>query len=102
PVSVSMSYNSPTAAHDYLVIGDRATLVYSGGALRDGDQVLADGQGVNPILEQDREFVAALIEGREPSVSAVEVLPAMRILQAAQDAIGAAHVEHRLSTPTAP
>jgi 2-hydroxy-4-carboxymuconate semialdehyde hemiacetal dehydrogenase len=87
PVNVAMSYNSPRTIHDYLVVGERATVVYANGSLRDGDEVLADGGGADPVLEQDREFAAALREERAPAVSADDVLPAMRILQAAQDQI---------------
>jgi hypothetical protein len=50
--------------------------------------LFAPGDG-HPIREQDREFLAAVREGREPSVSGRSVLPAMRALQAVQEGLDA-------------
>jgi 2-hydroxy-4-carboxymuconate semialdehyde hemiacetal dehydrogenase len=89
-VNIAMSYNSPWPQHDYLVIGEEATVRFEGGRLigREGDLFVPTD--ANPIREQDREFLAAVREGREASVSGREVLPAMRALQAVQDQLDAA------------
>jgi len=58
----------------------------------------ADHQYVANEL-QDREFFAAVTEGRQPAVSAFDVLPALAILQQVQDQ----NPPRRQSTePTAP
>jgi 2-hydroxy-4-carboxymuconate semialdehyde hemiacetal dehydrogenase len=89
-VQIAMSYNSHRAVHDYLLIGDQETLLLSGGRLLDAeDRPLAplEGAGVDPIREQDREFLVSVREGRPPAVGARDVLPAMTLLQAADDRI---------------
>lgn len=84
-VSVSMSYNSHWPVHDYICVGEEETLCFTGGELQGPDGTVFRPEEPQPIREQNREFVAAVREGREPSVSADAVLPAMRVLQAAQD-----------------
>jgi hypothetical protein len=54
-----------------------------------------EGRGTSPLLEQDREFVAAVREGREAGPNGASVLPAMRLLQGAQDQIDAAGKQPR-------
>ena len=39
---------------------------------------------MNGIVVQDREFIAAIRERREPNASFAQVLPAMRILDRAE------------------
>jgi hypothetical protein len=47
---------------------------------------IADGDPVERIsVKQDREFVAAVREGRDPAIDAAAVRPAMAVLQAMQD-----------------
>jgi len=89
-VQVAMSYNSHRSVHDYLLIGEQETLLFSGGKLLDAaDRPLAppEGADLSAIREQDREFLTAVREGRPSSVSARDVLPAMSLLQAADDRI---------------
>lgn len=87
-VQIAMSYNSHRAVHDYLLIGEQETLLFSGGKLLDAqDREQVPSGGANPIREQDREFLTAIREGRPASVSARDVLPAMALLQAADDRI---------------
>ena len=43
---------------------------------------------MNGIELQDREFIAAIREGREPNASFAQVLPAMRILGRAERLLG--------------
>lgn len=85
-VTVAMSYNSPWPQHDYFVIGEETALDFRDGKLLSPEGVVHDGAGANDsILEQDREWIYAVRENREPAVNVDAVLPAMRILQAAQD-----------------
>jgi 2-hydroxy-4-carboxymuconate semialdehyde hemiacetal dehydrogenase len=85
PVNIAMSYNSPWPLHDYLVVGEEATLRFENGRLFFHEGEPFAPADAHPIREQDREFLAAVQEGREASVSGRSVLPAMRALQAVQD-----------------
>ncbi len=74
-VSVNMSYNSHVSLSDYLLIGREESLVLP-------------GQGpdpVNGVAAQDRDFLVAVRAGSEPAISAESVLPALWVLQQAQD-----------------
>lgn len=86
-VNIAMSYNSAWSLHDYLVIGEEATLRFEDGRLVGKEGEVFAPADAHPIREQDREFLAAVREGREPGVSGRSVLPAMRALQAVQDII---------------
>ncbi len=92
-ISLSMSYNTKFPMHDYLFIGEETTLHYLGGALIDRAGIVVaapEGSEVDfGVALQDREFFLALLEQREPSVSARAVRPAMAALQAAQDSLDA-------------
>jgi predicted dehydrogenase len=101
-VSVNMSYNSHLNLYDYLVMGHEKSLVISGGKLTAPEGVLLDAAGQpyeqrGTLAQQDREFLAAIREGRPAAISAESVLPAMWVLQQVQDAweawrpTGAAH-----------
>ena len=91
--TVAMSYHTRIALHDYLIIGEEATILFENGHLRDSERVLVEkrdetpGRPDSPIARQDAEFFAAIREGREPAVSARSVRPAMAALQAAQDTL---------------
>jgi len=85
-VTVAMSYNSPWPQHDYFVIGEEAAFEFRDGKLLSPDGPIHNGAGSeDSILEQDREWITAIRERREPAVNPDAVLPAMRVLQAAQD-----------------
>lgn len=85
-VTIAMSYNSPWPRHDYFVIGEEAGLEYREGKLWSNDGPVFEREGPNrAIPEQNREWVHAIREGREAAVNVEAVLPAMRVLQAAQD-----------------
>jgi 2-hydroxy-4-carboxymuconate semialdehyde hemiacetal dehydrogenase len=88
PVNIAMSYNSLWPMHDYLVISEEATVRFENGRLYGSEGELYAREGANPIREQDREFLASVREGREPSVNGRSVLPAMRALQAVEDQLG--------------
>jgi 2-hydroxy-4-carboxymuconate semialdehyde hemiacetal dehydrogenase len=88
-----MSYNTHLPLHDYLIIGEEATLLFSDGELRSKDGVLVPKQDLQdltePIMDQDAEFLAAIREHREPAVSGRAVRPALAALQVAQDMLDA-------------
>ena len=89
--TVAMSYHARMPAHDYLIIGEETTLLFAGNALHGPDGVIVSAEGNDPLdvalPAQNREFVAAVREGREPAVSARAIRPAMAALQAAQDTV---------------
>ncbi len=92
-VSVSMSYNTHIPLHDYLIIGEEETLLFDNGELRSNEGVLVPRHDLTdlsePIVDQDREFLDAVREHREPAVSGRAVRPAMAALQIAQDSLNA-------------
>lgn len=83
-VTVAMSYNSPWPRHDYLLIGEEATLEYRDRSLWGPEGVVLEAHEDDSILNQDREWVTAIREGRDPEVTPDAILPAMRALHAAQ------------------
>ncbi len=85
-VTIAMSYNSPQPLHDYAFIGDEDTLTFADGKLLGSQRVEFEAPIPAPIPAQDAEFLAAIREGRAPLISGHDVLPAMAILQSAQDA----------------
>jgi 2-hydroxy-4-carboxymuconate semialdehyde hemiacetal dehydrogenase len=91
--TVAMSYNIHFPVHDYLVIGEETTLLYTDNQLRDKDRVIVNSgepdELTKPIARQDAEFFAAIRENRAPSISGQSVRPAMFTLQRAQDSLDA-------------
>jgi 2-hydroxy-4-carboxymuconate semialdehyde hemiacetal dehydrogenase len=88
--TVVMSYNAHVSVYDYLLIGHEDMLVIDNGLLRNKDGVLYDPKqdpagGRNAGLLQNREFVTAIRERRQPMISADSVLPALDALQRAQE-----------------
>ena len=74
-VSVNMSYNSHIDLYDYLLIGREESFVLP-------------GSGPDPVPgfpTQDRDFLAAVRGEIEAPISAESVLPALWVLQQAQD-----------------
>jgi 2-hydroxy-4-carboxymuconate semialdehyde hemiacetal dehydrogenase len=92
-VSVSMSYNTHISLHDYLIIGEEETLLFDNGELRSNEGVLVPRHDLTdlsePIVDQDREFLDAVRDHRQPAVSGRAVRPAMAALQVAQDSLNA-------------
>lgn len=74
-ISVNMSYNSHVSLYDYLLIGREDSVVLPG----------SGSDPVNGVEAQDHDFVAAVRAGSEPAISAESVLPALWVLQQAQD-----------------
>ena len=83
-VNVSMSYNATWTRHEYHFIGEETSLEFRGDELLGEHGVVWAGEGGNRIEAQDAEFLAAIREGREASPNVEDVLPAMRVLSAAQ------------------
>ncbi len=87
--SVNMSYNSHLSLYDYLIIGHEESLLVSEGRLIGKDGVILDptqeARGPRPATLQDREFLAAVRERRQPAISAESVLPALWALEQVQE-----------------
>jgi len=87
--SVNMSYNSHLSLYDYLIIGDETSLLVSEGKLIGREGVIVDPAQVpkadSPQALQNREFLAAVRERRQPAISGASVLPAMWVLQQIQE-----------------
>jgi 2-hydroxy-4-carboxymuconate semialdehyde hemiacetal dehydrogenase len=89
-VDVSMSYNSKFSYNEYLIMGEETTLLATNQRLVTPDGVLLDTTTApdshpNPIRLQDREFLAAVREGREPAISPASIRPAVKVLQEVED-----------------
>jgi 2-hydroxy-4-carboxymuconate semialdehyde hemiacetal dehydrogenase len=101
-ITVAMSYNTHLSLHDYLIIGQENTFLFDNGALRDKSGVVQAWQGQDPTAEaidrQNAEFLAAVLEQREPAITARSVRPAMAALQAAQDSLAAAQRHARVAS----
>ncbi len=86
-VSIAQSYHilSKQVRWRALFLGDQATLEFREGELLDGDgKVLMPKRSVVELADQNHEFLAAVHEGRDPSVTGEDVLPAMQVLHEAQ------------------
>lgn len=88
-ISLSLSYNLHVAADEYVMVGVEESLHF-----RRGHLVSAEAPGQEPDAAnawalaweaQDREFLAAVREGRSPSCSGADALPALAALQEMQD-----------------
>lgn len=74
-VSVNMSYNSHLNLYDYVLVGREESLLIDGNAK----------ESIPGFEVQDRAFLDAVQNGTEPPISAMSVLPALWVLQQAQD-----------------
>ena len=89
--TVAMSYNAHLSLYDYVLIGREDTLLINNGVLSNREGVLYDPrqdptEGRASGQRQNREFVNAVRERRQPEISADAVLPTLEALQQAQDA----------------
>lgn len=87
------SYHASFRLYDKLLVTDRDTYFFDilAGTLRTRDGTVAIEDEQTNCARVTRDFVLALEEGRPPRVPAAAALPAMRILQAVQDAWDAEH-----------
>lgn len=84
-VTLAQSYNVRQFRWKAAFIGEQTTLDFDMGALYDfGGEVVVPHHSIVDLREQDREFVAAVREGRDPAITGEDILPAMRILERAQ------------------
>jgi 2-hydroxy-4-carboxymuconate semialdehyde hemiacetal dehydrogenase len=99
--TISLSYNATPGASGQLFICEGGTLEV-GGQVRFGGEVVFEGEGDSlkeGVLEQNREFVAALRQGREPACSAGEAVKSLELLQAVYDQTVALDGEERYRRP---
>jgi 2-hydroxy-4-carboxymuconate semialdehyde hemiacetal dehydrogenase len=90
--TLALSFNNDgPLGTTFRYIGDAGTYVASYDDLVDGygKPVDVSGAGASPdgIENQDREFVAAVREGREPSASVARCLPTMQTLDRLEQAL---------------
>ncbi|MGE3146416.1 MAG: Gfo/Idh/MocA family oxidoreductase [Pseudorhodoplanes sp.] len=82
-LSLSFNNDGPLGSF-YRYICDNGTYVARYDELVDGYDKPVDLSGIGPSLNgvelEDREFIAAIREGREPNASFARVLPAMQVL----------------------
>lgn len=88
--TIAASYNNDMGQiYDYFLTGPGETLRIEQNVLRDRGGILfdqrADPAEVDGRVLQNREFFAAVREHRPAAISADSVLPALRVLQRAQD-----------------
>jgi 2-hydroxy-4-carboxymuconate semialdehyde hemiacetal dehydrogenase len=92
-LSLSFNNNGPLGSF-FRYIGDNGTYIARYDDLVDGYEKPIDLSKVdvsmNGIELQDREFIAAIREEREPNASVQQCLPAMRVLHAAEQQLKAA------------
>ncbi len=89
-INIGMSYHSEDTGLDYLVVGEERTLHIANHTLLHKATVLYDPAVDHEYVAnelQDREFFAAIAEGRTPDVSAADVLAALAVLQRVQDQV---------------
>ena len=85
-VNHSLSYNYASFQSRVLFVGEEETLEYEVGTLYDADRnVIVPNQSISDLGAQNREFVDAVTEDREPAIPAEAILPTMRLLQEAED-----------------
>ena len=92
--TLSLSFNNDGPLGSFFrYIGDTATYVARYDDLFDGCDEKIDVSNVdvstNGIELQDREFVASILEGREPRASVASVLPCYRVLGELERQLGA-------------
>ena len=92
--TLSLSFNNDGPLGTFFrYIGDSATYIARYDDLVNGKEEKIDVSKVdvsmNGIELQDREFIAAIREGREPNASVRQCLPAMRVLHAAEQQLKA-------------
>ena len=83
--TITQSYFTPGLDWRAMIIGHEQTFQWKQGQLVDfEDNVVVPEHSIWDLSEQDAEFVAAVREQREPSITAEAILPAMRAIAKAQ------------------
>lgn len=85
--TISLSYNSKVSATGNRFVCENGTLELQGDAvLWNGEAVFEASEGLDGgVLVQDREFIASIREGREPSCGARDAQRALEVLQQVYD-----------------
>ena len=85
--SIGLSYNSPRGVSNNVILCERGTLILSGSTVAlNGETIYEDpSDGGGRVLDQDREFIQAVKEDRQPSCNAEDALPALAVLQQVYD-----------------
>ena len=80
-VSLSLSYNLTEFRSRVLFIAEEKTLEYDNSTLYDAEgNVLVPHRSITDLETQYREFVAAVMEDRDPSIGGESILATMRLL----------------------
>jgi 2-hydroxy-4-carboxymuconate semialdehyde hemiacetal dehydrogenase len=84
-VSFSSTYNTATGTSQMRFVGDEGLFTLDGSRLLDeqGNELVEPGEWAE-LLPQDRAIVSSIVEGMPSDFEAETVLPAMRLLEAAQ------------------
>jgi len=87
--TISLSYNAPQGAAGQLYLCDNGTLDVTGDRVSFAGELLyegGDGDSLEAaVIVQNREFVDAIREGREPCCSATDALASLEVLQQVYD-----------------
>lgn len=84
--TLAQSYNVNQFRWRLTFIGEQDTLDFDNGTLYNAEgNIIVPYQSIVDLHEQDREFVESVCEGRDSAITGEDVLPAMQILQIAQD-----------------
>ncbi len=89
--SISLSFHSHFDVHEYLLIGEEETFQFDRGRLTSSvglvDDPSLDGLDYYRLSweAQNREFLAAIREGRPPTMDGAAALPALAVLQQIED-----------------
>lgn len=83
--TLAQSYNMHAFRWRMTFIGEECTLDFDNGTLYNAQgDVVVPHRSIVDLSEQNREFVSAVREGRDPAITGEDVLPTMRILEQAQ------------------
>lgn len=101
--TISLSYNAQQSARGNLFICDKGTLVHTGKTIDlNGKPIFqTDNSAEDAILVQDREFVSAIRENRQPSCNGDEALASLAPLQQVYDQMITLEHESRYKRPWA-
>ena len=84
--SLAQSFNVSRFNWRLKFIGDQETIEFREAGLYNADGgVLVETHPITDLYDQNREFIDAVREARDPAITGEDILPAMRILQQAQN-----------------
>ncbi|MBT4496884.1 MAG: Gfo/Idh/MocA family oxidoreductase [Gemmatimonadetes bacterium] len=100
--TISLSYNATPGASGQLFICEGGTLEVGGAQVRFGGEGVFEGAGgglKEGVLEQNREFVAAVRQGRKPACDAGDAVRSLELLQEVYDQMVELDGEERYRRP---